>query len=77
MAMKYKVTVVAVVILAAIFIGDGYLKTRRADEMRRIAPRCFARSRPNRCKLWRGGKPNEDPYAWNICVEQSASFFSD
>jgi hypothetical protein len=26
------VTVVAVVILAAIFMGDGYLKTRRADE---------------------------------------------
>ncbi len=30
--MKYKVAVVAVVILAAIFMGDGYLRTRRADQ---------------------------------------------
>jgi hypothetical protein len=33
--MKYKVTVVAVgviVILAVIFMGDGYLRTRRADQ---------------------------------------------
>ena len=32
MAMKYKLTVVAVVILAAIVIGDGYLRTRQANQ---------------------------------------------
>jgi len=32
MAMKYKVTVVAVVILAVIVIGDGYLRTRQANQ---------------------------------------------
>jgi hypothetical protein len=31
MAMKYKVTVVAVMIVAAIFLSDGYLRTRHAD----------------------------------------------
>jgi hypothetical protein len=32
MAMKYKMTVVAAVILAVIFMGDAYLRTRRADQ---------------------------------------------
>ncbi len=32
MALKYKLTVVAAVILAVIFMGDGYLRTRRADQ---------------------------------------------
>ncbi len=32
MAMTYKVAVVAVLILAAIVIGDGYLRTRQADQ---------------------------------------------
>lgn len=30
--MKYKVAVVTVAILAAVVIGDGYLRTRRADQ---------------------------------------------
>ena len=30
--MKYKVTLVAAVVLAVIFMGDGYLRTRRADQ---------------------------------------------
>ena len=32
MAMKYKVTVAAAVVLAVLFMGDGYLRTRRADQ---------------------------------------------
>ncbi len=32
MALKYKVAVVAVVILAIIVIGDGYRRTRKADQ---------------------------------------------
>ncbi len=32
MTMRYKVTVVAVLILAAIVIGDGYLRTRQANQ---------------------------------------------
>ena len=32
MAMKYKVTIVAAAILAVIFMGDGYLRTRHADQ---------------------------------------------
>jgi len=31
MAMKYKVAMVALMILVAIVIGDGYLRSRRAD----------------------------------------------
>jgi hypothetical protein len=30
--LKYKLVVVAVVILAVIVVGDGYLRTRRADQ---------------------------------------------
>jgi hypothetical protein len=32
MAMKYKVTVAAAVVLAVLFVGDGYLRTRRVDQ---------------------------------------------
>ena len=32
MAIKYQVMVAAVVVLALIVIGDGYLRTRRADQ---------------------------------------------